>query len=151
MLRNKFLNELKLKSVNQTDECVNEWRLYHYLLIPKESKCLCGVIIDKNFIIKNNINNNELIVGSTCVKKFMNINIELIETINKILKYELYLKKHDDMLLETGYFKDHKFKYIFINKPLYVDIISKSKIKIKNANLKKFRKYCDYYNFILVN
>ena len=149
MLRNKFLDELKLKSVNQTDECVNEWRLSHYLMIQKQSNCICGVIIDKNFIIKNNINDNELIVGSTCVKKFMNINIELIELINKILKHESYLKKHDDMLLETGIFKDHKFKYIFINKPLYVEFISKC--KIKNANLKRFRKYCDYYNFILAN
>ncbi len=86
MLRNKFINELKLNSVNQTDECVNEWRLSHYLLIPKQSNCICGVVIDKNFIIKNNINENELIVGSTCVKKFMNTNIELIELINKILK-----------------------------------------------------------------
>ena len=118
-------------------------------MIPKQSNCICGVIIDKNFIIKNNINDNELIVGSTCVKKFMNINIELIELINKILKHESYLKKHDDMLLEIGIFKDHKFKYIFINKPLYVEFISKC--KIKNANLKRFRKYCDYYNFILAN
>ena len=40
MLRNKFLNELKLKSVNQTDECIKEWRLYHYILIPKQSNCI---------------------------------------------------------------------------------------------------------------
>ena len=74
MLRNKFINELKLKSVNKSDECINEWRLYHYILILKQSNCICGVIIDKNFIIKNNLNDNELIVGSTCVNKFMNNN-----------------------------------------------------------------------------
>ena len=104
MLRNKFLDELILKSNNKTDECVNEWRLYHYLIMPKESKCICGVNIDKNFIIKNNINDNELIVGSTCVRKFMNNNNELLESVKKILKYEIYLKYHDNMLLETGIF-----------------------------------------------
>ena len=59
----------------------------------------------------------------------MNLNIELIKLINKILKHESCLKKHDYMFLETGIFRDHKFKYTFINKPLYVDFISKSKIK----------------------
>jgi hypothetical protein len=151
MLRNKFINELKLKSVNQTDDCVNEWRLYHYILIPKQSKCICGVNIDKNFIIKNNLNDNELIVGSICVNKFMNNNNELVESIKKIIKYDLYIRYHDDMLLETGIFKDNKFKDTFINCPSYVHIISKSKFKIKNANLKKFKKYCDYYKYLLGN
>ena len=149
MLRNKFLDELKLKSVNQTNDCVNEWRLSHYLMIPKQSKCICGVNIDKNFIIKNNLNDNELIVGSICANKFMINNNELVENVKKIIKYDLYLRYHDDMLLETGIFKDNKFKDIFINSPLYVDFISKN--KIKNANLKKFRKYCDYYKYLLAN
>jgi hypothetical protein len=32
MLRNKFINELKLKSVYKYDECINEWKLYHYII-----------------------------------------------------------------------------------------------------------------------
>ena len=115
----------------------------------KTIKLYISVNIDKNFIIKNNLNDNELIVGSTCVNKFMNNNNELVEAVKKILKYDLYIRYHHDMLLETGLFKDHKFKDIFINRPLYVDFISKN--KIKNANLKKFKKYCDYYTIYLAN
>lgn len=141
-----FIEILKENSVSDNyDDIINEWRLYEYSLLPHVNNCICGINIDKNFIIKNNLNDNELIVGSTCIKKFMKK--EMYEEANKILKYEKFIKKNNETILESGKYKNMKYHDIFINYPQYVNFITNTYIKDKL--LKKFIKYCNYHIYLL--
>ena len=56
---------------------------------------------------------------------------------NKILKYELYIDRNDDTILEDGLYKNLTFKTVFINSPIYVDFICNN--NIKKSNLKNIK------------
>lgn len=56
------------------DIAVKEW--YCKSNFKNNGVCECGHSIIENYIIKNKVNDNELIVGSTCVKKFNNLEMD---------------------------------------------------------------------------
>jgi hypothetical protein len=144
--KNMFMDILKENSESKDyNEFIDEWRLKSYLLLPKTNHCICGIIIDKNFIIKNELNDKELIVGSTCIKRFMKQ--EMYDEANKILRYEKFINNNNETILESGRYKNMIYKDIFIKHPDYVNFITN--IRINDKNLKRFIKYCVYYKYLL--
>uniref|UniRef100_A0A6C0EE69 Uncharacterized protein n=1 Tax=viral metagenome TaxID=1070528 RepID=A0A6C0EE69_9ZZZZ len=140
--REMFYNNLINKSEDKTIECIKEWKFFKRII--NETYCICGHDILYNYYIKNIINDNKLIVGSTCIKQFMKNNEELIQSINKIKTIEKYIKNHEENKLDVGKYKNEYFKDIYndINKKGYIEFISKN--LMKNKSLKQFQKYINY-------
>jgi len=55
-------------------EVIKEWDVGFITESP--NKCICGQDIMENCHINNKLNGNELVVGNTCINKFMNINMK---------------------------------------------------------------------------
>lgn len=83
-----FWGELKLKSNDKTNMCINEWDFSGFIF-NGVSSCICGKDIKNLFEIKNNENGNTLIVGSSCVKKFIPKVHEQYKTKVKNIKKEM--------------------------------------------------------------
>jgi hypothetical protein len=84
-----------LKHSNNGDylEAIKEWNLVY--IEVEENHCICGKQILKNCNIKNKSNGNDLIVGSTCVKKFLGIETEHMfkELKNKMSYHYSYIEE----------------------------------------------------------
>jgi hypothetical protein len=140
--REMFYDKLIESSKEKTIECIREWKFYKR--IKNETYCICGHDILYNYYIKNIINENKLIVGSTCIKQFMKNNENLIESINKIKTMETYIKNHEENKLDVGKYKNEYFKDVYndINKKGYLEFISNN--IMKNKTMKQFQKYINY-------
>ena len=55
---------------------VLEWKFIY--IEEYNNNCICGMPIHYNCLIRNKLNNNELIVGNVCVNKFINNTYEFI-------------------------------------------------------------------------
>lgn len=65
----KFFNTLRDKSNDKFNPLI-EWQVVVDSLTNLVGRCICGTEISRNFVIKNMINGNTLIVGSKCVEKW---------------------------------------------------------------------------------
>jgi hypothetical protein len=73
----------------------------------------------------------------------MNTNDLLINDVKKIEKSLLFIRNHDNNILgENTKYPNLTFSQIYYNHTSYIDFIS-SLSKIKNSNLKLFKKYID--------
>jgi len=60
----------KWRHLEMWQEAVNQFEFYSSLRV--DSSCVCGVRVSEEHYIRNKINGEWLVVGSTCVKRFMN-------------------------------------------------------------------------------
>ena len=145
--KNIFYNTLKNNSKNiETDDFINEWE-FEQIFNDDTIKCICNHNIENVFIIKNILNNKTLNVGSDCIKKFMLNNEILKNTIDNILKAQLYIKKYSNQKLTKTLFRDDIFLDIYNTKKKYTKFILDLEI-IKNPVLRKFKNYIIYSNLI---
>jgi len=80
----KFQRELiKSSESNIYLKAEREWTLNGYS--KGDTNCICGVKIKNQFRIRNINNNNILIVGSICIKKFMICNVRLITDLDRTI------------------------------------------------------------------
>ena len=64
-------------------DSVNEWRVTDMFKQP--NSCICGVKIITNYEITNINNDNTLIIGKICAKKFLNNNLRLVNDIKRLI------------------------------------------------------------------
>jgi len=67
----RFMTVLKAHSENQSNP-FPEWELQPMKTKHERSKCICSHPIDNNYFISNNTTNTTLVVGSDCMKRFLN-------------------------------------------------------------------------------
>lgn len=146
-LRNNFLNTLKLNSLNNTDDCINEWEFLKFSKSLLKNRCICGQPIKKLFIIKNLNNGNKLMIGKDCIKKFMVDNIILQAEINKIEKACNYIKNFDNTIFDSGKYKNLKFLEVYNLDKNYINFIIKIEF-FKNPIMRQFKNYILYKNLL---
>ena len=145
--RLNFYNILKSNSNNiETDDFINEWEFENYN-INDDLKCICGHNIINTFSIKNILNNKSLIVGSDCIKKFMINNEILKDTIDNIIKAQLYIKKYSNTILLNTKFNEKSFDEVYNINKNYIKFI-KELDNIKNPILRKFKNYIIYQDLL---
>lgn len=134
----KFKLELVLHSVNkQYIDAVKEWNLkYTYI---HDTNCICGKAIKNCCVIQNKVNNKELVVGSTCVKKFLGIeNVHLFKTHKIKNKYNIHYIGH---IKEKGFISNWEESFL-ISLTKFKTVSKKQEevlIKIHNNVLTKIR------------
>jgi len=76
---NIFINELiECSESDIYDDALDEWEfISKTVLLHEHNKCICGKKIKILYNIVNSKNDNNLIVGSVCIKKFMKNNHRL--------------------------------------------------------------------------
>ena len=146
-LRNIFYNSIKLNSLNQSDDCINEWEFYNFKISLFNNYCICGQPIKKIFTIKNINNNNKLIIGKDCIKKFMIDNIILQEQINKIEKAYKYIKNNDNNIFNSGKYNKNNFLNVYNIDKSYVKFILSLEY-FKNPQMRNFKNYINYKKLI---
>lgn len=108
-----------LSESDNYNQALKEWKFIY--TTEKDNNCICGHPIVKNCVFENKINNAVVVIGSTCVKKFLNLDYSQHFNIKLLLKkYSLKLLKY---CLEEKII--NKFEYDFLD------------------NLPKFNKYSD--------
>lgn len=99
-LREEIIN---LSKSNNWKDAKNEWIVTNTSNIDDTDHCLCGHHIEYSYYIKNIHSNVEVVVGSTCIKRFKNkqmtdkiveLNKILCKPCGKILKDKQAYKQH---------------------------------------------------------
>jgi len=123
---------ISFSNSNNWLEAKLEWKLEAvYLGAPKT--CLCGHFpILEVCVIKNKITNSEVIVGNSCVKKFMNLQSDRIFQSIKLIKRELFKSVNRETI---QYAYDHKWITEWEGN-FYLSIMSKRKLTVKQKNKK---------------
>ena len=67
----RFFEILRQYSDNQYDP-LPEWELVLGKFMEKESRCICSTPIERNFYICHKRTGKELVIGSECVKRWIN-------------------------------------------------------------------------------
>ena len=67
----KFFEVLRSFSDNQYDP-LPEWELVTDKFIEREIRCICTTPIERNFFIRHKRTGKELVIGSECVKRWLN-------------------------------------------------------------------------------
>jgi hypothetical protein len=107
-----FYSELIKHSNNKDMECVHEWEFSGFIHHGIDDKCICGKDIKNLYTIKNLINDNELIVGSSCVKKFMpKIHDEYKEKLKERKEIIKHLQNNKCEHCKLYYKGKHKCRY----------------------------------------
>lgn len=75
----RLKTEILARSVEKQDwnKAIQEWKFVR--LVPGKSACLCKTDIDYCYIVKNKTSAEEVIIGSTCIKRFCTSHAELVE------------------------------------------------------------------------
>ena len=91
--KKSLIDTIILNSVSDNyEESIKEWSYIYEYKLPddKQNNCICGQKITKCCLIKHNKTNKILIVGSTCLLKFMdNISDLTKEVILKIYQKQI--------------------------------------------------------------
>lgn len=66
----KNLKNASTKTSDYIDEWVQETVLVHFQQDTKENRCICNRKLKKGYYMRNTVNNNMILVGSSCVNKF---------------------------------------------------------------------------------
>lgn len=66
------------------ENAMHEW--VYFMVDFKDYNCICGVSIKWRFHVKNINNRKTLIIGSVCIKKFMEQNEQLIEDVDDAIE-----------------------------------------------------------------
>lgn len=142
----KLINEIiRLSNSNNQQEAKLEQ--VHIDTFREETKCICSKDIVQCYLIKNIHNNNEVIVGSECIKKFEGA-IAIVDFIFKdIKKLEYNISSTlSEVSLDKFYMDCDTFEstsYYF-----YSDIIRKKKLTEKQLRQKQSinSKFLKFYN-----
>lgn len=67
----KFFEVLRSVSDNQYDP-LPEWELLTDKFMEREIRCICTTPIERNFFIRHKRTGKELVIGSECVKRWLN-------------------------------------------------------------------------------
>jgi len=118
-------------------EAVNEWSLSKSEL-GETGECICGKSLNNLFYITNEVNNNELIVGSACVKKFLGENDRLMKKFKRLIYNQQ--KKKDKKLYRKC---DKCFeKYDLMDYDDH-DILLECNVCNRDIHIKRFNDLCD--------
>lgn len=139
---NNFWKTLKENSNDKTTSCIDEWDFLGFVFNGVDN-CICGKDIKNLYEIKNSENDNILIVGSSCVKKFMpNVHMQYKTKVQKIKKEMKDILKYYDghrcKKCKIYWKKVHRCPYNKLNEAYKIKIEEESFIKWIN-NLKDRR------------
>ena len=109
-----------------SEKYIEEWSLYKQVNgLP--NRCICSHVIDHSIYIKNDINGNILVVGNSCIDKF------LVETnlFNEIKEYQVeHLIHREDGVVDVW---EITFFMTDLNGQLYVRNVLKKESEIHHA------------------
>ena len=116
--REKFINCLMENSNSDNyDKALDEWYMMNDSWRPindGDGECICSHPIQHEFFMTNKFNKNEIIVGSSCITKFMKKNKRIMNEYN-VLRYNRESKKKDRLSRRCNtcnvVFKIHKIEY----------------------------------------
>ena len=111
----------------------HEWELEEIYEVDEPDTCLCGHFPIKELcILKNAINQNHVVVGNCCVKKFIGLpSDKIFQAIKRIKKDNE--KSLNKIALDYAYYKKlvNNWEYNF-----YLDILHKRKLSMKQLQKK---------------
>ena len=82
---------IKNSEADNYHEAIDEWS--YNLFFYEATKCICSQKIEKCFRVKHKyIDNKYLVIGSSCIKKFMKGNKRLIDNVN-VIEYNERVQK----------------------------------------------------------
>lgn len=135
----KLIINIIENSINKEwDKAKNEWYCYN-LKEDEDGICVCGHHLKNLYYIKNKHNDISLIVGSSCVKKFKNNQMD--EYMNELLSTKKLLLKE-----EKAY---QRLKVKQINRGVIISVRKSYLIKMYNLNVInpfEYNFYTDIYD-----
>ena len=145
----KLIESVMRNSVSQDwDSAIDEWMIVGYEFVNGDGVCECGkeMISQLNYV-RNRYTGHELIVGSECINKFFNEDIDgihpSIKRVTKDINKSLYFR-----LIQTasqnGIISD-------MDRRFYLDIISKRKLTPKQQSWKQSINSKILYNINCIN
>ena len=88
MAHNRLSIEIiALSFADNWSDAKREWALIDVYKEVTPDRCLCGRYpIFENCVLENSINGNRVVVGNTCVKKFLGLpSVKIFQAINRII------------------------------------------------------------------
>jgi hypothetical protein len=156
--RKKLVNAIVESSESKNFELAcKEWTLFYTYIDDEITHCKCGQQIKERCFITNVKNNNELMVGNSCIKKF--INEEIGETVKSIHVGLKFIQKNEFDRHAPDALMDDALSRNFINLwevNFKKSIAGSTQRKLSNAqlrtlqsiNAKLLKAYSDRANFI---